>query len=52
MTELNNVSTRGTAWQCVVACALLCGGCGVTPVPGDEYYGLTSGGLAGAASWT
>ena len=46
-----NVEPQGEGTRCVLQCALLCGACGITPIPGDEFYGLASGGLAGAANW-
>lgn len=52
MNEINNpIQPNGEGVKCVLQCILLCGACGVTPIPGDEFYGAFSGGAAGAAGW-
>lgn len=37
--------------KCVARCALLCGACGITPVPGDEFFGAGLGATYGAAEY-
>lgn len=54
MTEINNPiqpTGKGEATRCLLQCILLCGACGITPIPGDEFYGAFSGGAVGAAGW-
>ena len=52
MNEINNpIQPNGEGVKCVLQCILLCGACGVTPIPGDEFYGAFSGAAAGAAGW-
>ncbi|HER9214804.1 TPA: hypothetical protein VM112_000714 [Streptococcus pyogenes] len=54
MNEINNsvqIAGKGEVTRCILQCVLLCGACGITPIPGDEFYGAASGGAAGAAGW-
>ncbi|OLS02198.1 hypothetical protein [Tissierella creatinophila] len=51
MEEINNgIGTDGWV-QCAARCILLCGACGITPIPGDEVYGAVAGSTTGAAGF-
>lgn len=51
MREINN-GVQPTGWiQCAARCILLCGACGITPIPGDEVYGAVTGTATGAAGF-
>ncbi|WP_279006381.1 hypothetical protein [Thomasclavelia cocleata] len=46
MQEISSVQPKGWV-QCGARCILLCGACGITPIPGDEAFGAVTGAATG-----
>lgn len=51
MNEIKNGSQTTGLIQCAARCGIVCGACGLSPIPGDEFYGAFSGAAAGTADW-